>query len=265
MFLVEGLPSVVLGVISYFFITDTPAQAKWLSPREKALLAAEISGPAPKHSSFRQVLTDGRVYLLAFVWFTVACGLYLISFWLPTMISRAGIKGVMHIGLYSAIPWVAAAIGMIVFGRSSDRHRERRWHFSLLAFSGALTLGIATIATTHFVLFFVCIILATGFLFSAFTVYWAMPPEYIKGDAAAGAIALINSIGLVGGFISPSIIGWSKTVFGSLNPGLFVIVGLLFLGSMLIAFKPPIQLPRVTGPGLPAEAFPGHDPIEETV
>jgi nitrate/nitrite transporter NarK len=235
--MLEGIPCVVLGIIAFFFLTDKPAQAHWLSSHEKTLLANDISQPSSSHSSFRQVLKDKRVYVMALSYFCLISGIYTISFWLPTMLKNAGVVDVMQIGLYSAIPYFIAAISMIVVARSSDRHRERRWHCAAPAVLSALALGIATAWGNHFVLFLVCMSLATAFVWTSYTVFWAMPSDYLKGDAAAGGIALINSIGLLGGFVSPSLIGWAKTTYGSMNAGLYMMVGLLILGSIAIALN----------------------------
>ncbi|WP_050463810.1 MFS transporter [Herbaspirillum autotrophicum] len=237
MFLLEGLPCVVLGVFAYFFLVDKPADARWLSEREKKLLAADIVQPETSHSSFLTVLKDPRVYVMAFSYFCFICGIYTISFWLPTMIKNAGIVDVMQIGLYSAIPYLVGGVVMLLLARSSDRLRERRWHVALAALAAALALGLAALVPDNFVLFMVCMSVATAGIWAAYTVFWAMPSEYLKGQAAAGGIALINSIGLLGGFFSPSLIGWAKTTYGSLNAGLYVMVGLLVLGSIAVVLN----------------------------
>jgi len=237
MFLLEGLPCVVLGVFAYFFLVDKPADARWLSEREKKLLAADIVQPETSHSSFLTVLKDPRVYIMAFSYFCFICGIYTISFWLPTMIKNAGIVDVMQIGLYSAIPYLVGGVVMLLLARSSDRLRERRWHVALAALAAALALGLAALVPDNFVLFMVCMSVATAGIWAAYTVFWAMPSEYLKGQAAAGGIALINSIGLLGGFFSPSLIGWAKTTYGTLNAGLYVMVGLLVLGSIAVVLN----------------------------
>jgi D-galactonate transporter len=231
MFLIEGLPSVVMGVTAFYYLSDKPSDAKWLSPREKALLAANLSQPQTQHSSFRNVLKDGRVYAMALTYFCVISGIYTVSFWLPTILKEAGVTNTMEIGMYSAVPYVTAAIFMIVAARSSDRHRERRLHTAVPAILGALALWLATVTTGNLALSLLSISLATAFMWTSYSVFWAMPSDYLKGDAAAGGIALINSIGLLGGFVSPSIIGWAKTATGSMSAGLFVMVGLLILGG----------------------------------
>ena len=252
MFLLEGLPCVVLGVFAYFFLVDKPSEARWLSEREKQLLAADIVQPETSHSSFLTVLKDPRVYVMAFSYFCFICGIYTISFWLPTMIKNAGIVDVMQIGLYSAIPYVVGGVVMLLLARSSDRLRERRWHAALAALAAALALGLAALVPDNFVLFMVCMSIATAGIWAAYTVFWAMPSEYLKGQAAAGGIALINSIGLLGGFFSPSLIGWAKTTYGSLNAGLFVMVGLLVLGSIAVILNRRVMPVLAPLPGKPA-------------
>ncbi|MGY6269781.1 MFS transporter [Achromobacter denitrificans] len=245
MFLLEGLPCVLLGVAAYRYLDDRPAEARWLSAEEKALLAADLDtrGAQQKHA-FAQVLRDPAIYGMALTYFCLICGIYAVSFWLPTLLKLAGVQDTMEIGLYSAIPYVAAAVFMLWFARSSDRMRERRWHTLVPALMAGLSLCIATAAPTQFALSLTAITLATGFMWAAYTVFWAIPSQYLKGEAAAGGIALINSIGLLGGFLSPSIIGWSKQATGSLAGGLYVISALLVAGALLLLVnRPPRPAP----------------------
>ncbi|KGD92409.1 major facilitator transporter [Achromobacter sp. RTa] len=240
MFLLEGLPCVLLGVAAYRYLDDKPAEARWLGTEEKALLAADLEsrGAQQKHS-FAQVLRDPAIYGMALTYFCLICGIYAVSFWLPTLLKLAGVQDTMEIGLYSAIPYVAAALFMLWFARSSDRMQERRWHTLAPALMAGLSLCVATAAPTQFALSLTAITLATGFMWAAYTVFWAIPSQYLKGEAAAGGIALINSIGLLGGFLSPSIIGWSKEATGSLAGGLYVISALLVAGALLLLVNRP--------------------------
>ncbi|PND34857.1 MFS transporter [Achromobacter pulmonis] len=245
MFLLEGLPCVLLGAVAFYFLDDRPAEARWLSAEEKALLAADLDtrGAQQKHA-FSQVLRDPAIYGMALTYFCLICGIYAVSFWLPTLLKLAGVQDTMEIGLYSAIPYVAAAVFMLWFARSSDRMQERRWHTLAPALMAGLSLCVATAAPTQFALSLTAITLATGFMWAAYTVFWAIPSQYLKGQAAAGGIALINSIGLLGGFLSPSIIGWSKQVTGSLAGGLYVISALLVAGALLLLVnRPPRPAP----------------------
>ncbi|OCZ97509.1 MFS transporter [Achromobacter xylosoxidans] len=242
MFLLEGLPCVLLGVIAFRYLDDKPAEARWLSAEEKALLAADLDsrGTHKKHA-FAQVLRDPAIYGMALTYFCLICGIYAVSFWLPTLLKLAGVQDTMQIGLYSAIPYVAAAVFMLWFARSSDRLRERRWHTLVPALLAGVALCIATAAPTQFALSLTAITLATGFMWAAYTVFWAIPSQYLQGEAAAGGIALINSIGLLGGFLSPSIIGWVKESTGSLAGGLYAISALLVAGALLLLVNRPAQ------------------------
>ena len=145
----------------------------------------------------------------------------------------------MEIGLLSAIPYIVAAVAMLLVGRSSDRRGERRFHSAIPAAIGAVFLAAAIFAHGNLIAALTCMTIATAMLWVAYVVFWAMPSQYLKGDAAAGGIALINTIGLMGGFLSPTIIGWVKTATGSLQGGLFVMVGLSAVGAIfLLAIRP---------------------------
>lgn len=238
MFLLEGLPCVLIGVVAFFYLDDTPQQARWLSQTQRRLLLEDIGERAPGgHHGFGSVLKDPRVYALAFGYFCLICGIYAVSFWLPTLLKGAGVTSTMAIGAYSAIPYVLAAIFMVGFARSSDRRRERRWHSTLLAFAAAATLSVAALTTGSLAVSLVSITLATAFMWASYTVFWAIPSEYLRGTAAAGGIALINSIGLLGGFVSPALIGAVKTWTGSLEGGLFAMVALLVAGGLAIVLN----------------------------
>jgi nitrate/nitrite transporter NarK len=170
----------------------------------------------------------------------VICGIYTVNFWLPTIIKADKVTDTMQIGLYSAIPYIAAVIGMYLGGRSSDRYRERRWHSAVPALVAAISLAIATLASGQLALSLIFMTIATAAMWVSYTVFWAIPSDYLKGDVAAGGIALINTIGLLGGFLSPTIIGWAKTATGSLQAGLYVMVALLALGAgLLLAIRLP--------------------------
>jgi MFS family permease len=143
MFLLEGLPCVFLGVIAFFYLVDRPEHARWLSAREKKLLADDLSnqnGTKDTHL-FRDVLRDKRVYALAVPYFSLVCGIYAVSFWLPTLLQSKGISDTMRIGLYSALPYLLAIVAMVWLARRSDRLEERRWHIAGCPFgSGSRTL-----------------------------------------------------------------------------------------------------------------------------
>ncbi|MDA3627543.1 MFS transporter [Saccharopolyspora sp. WRP15-2] len=235
MFLLEGLPCVVLGFIVWKTLADTPEQAKWLSAAEKDQLRRDIAVDQDKgQHSFRQVLRDPKVYLLAVGYFCLISGLYAVSFWLPTILKENGLTDTVTIGLYSAVPYAFAIVLMIVLGRRSDRTGERRLHSAVTALLSAVALAVAAFTASNFAVSLIAIVIATACMWASYTVFWAMPSQYLKGTAAAGGIALINSIGLLGGFVSPTLIGFVKDATGSTVVGLLSMVVLLLVGSLAI-------------------------------
>lgn len=239
MFFLEAIPAVLLGVLALKVLSDKPATAPWLSEPEKQALAAHIGTGRGDHHSFKEVLKDPRVYLMAAGYFCLICGIYAMSFWLPTIIKESGIHDTMQIGWYSAIPYIGAMAGMLIFARTSDRFYERRWHTALPALIGAICLTASVIYKTHFGLSLLFLTLATTMMWSAYTVFWAIPSQHLKGDAAAGGIAVINTIGLTGGFLSPTLMGYVKTATGNSDSGLVFISVILLLGAVLLAANKP--------------------------
>jgi sugar phosphate permease len=238
MFLAEGLPCALLGLVAFVMLVDQPAHAKWLTPDEKALLNAERA-PCPPHqpmrqASLRQALKDPRVYAMAFGYVCLICATNTVVYWLPTLLKSAGVTNLIHIGWLSTLPYLAAGAALIVCGYSADRYGERRWHTTLLAFATALALGGAALSTGHLIPALISLTLAKACAVAAYTVFWAMACDYLKSGAAAGSIAFINSIGQFGGFLAPALIGWLKAATGSLQSGLFVIAALVLAGSVAV-------------------------------
>ncbi|KAF7963889.1 MFS transporter [Cupriavidus sp. UYMU48A] len=234
MFLVEGLPCIVLGVLALYFVPNRPADAAWLTEQEKRQLANEIGSSAAHNHSFLAVARDVRVYVLALAYFCIIAAIYAISFWLPTFIKAQGVNDTVQLGWYSALPYVAAAFGMYYMGRRSDRVGERRFHSAVPATVGGLLLAASILVDGNLAASLVLLTLGTCALWMAYTVFWAMPAEYIKGPAAAGGIALINTIGLSGGFWGPAIIGWAKTATGNLHLGVLILAALPIIAALII-------------------------------
>jgi sugar phosphate permease len=235
LFPLEGLPCVLLAIVVFLTLDDTPAHATWLTAQEKELLAKDISRfTRPGDHSFKGILADWRVYVMALGYFCLISGLYAVTFWLPTILKQNGAASTMSIGFYSSIPYIAAIPAMILLARSSDRRNERRWHSALPAFVGAIALGVTAATPSHFTISLVAITIATAAIFGAYAVNWSIPTSYLKGQGAAAGIAFINSIGLLGGFISPTLIGRLQVSTGSLEAGLFAMVALLVVGGVAI-------------------------------
>jgi len=240
MFLFEGVPAILLGIVAFCCLDDRPCGARWLSVDEKTLLEADLQGDiaaSEDQKSLLQIFADPRTYRLAATYFCLICGLYAVGFWLPTILKESGLTSLMEIGFYSAIPYLAAIVGMYVLAQRSDALQERRWHSVLAALLAAVALTAAALSKTHFVAALVGITIATAAMYASYTVFWAIPMGYLKGPGAAAGIALINSIGLLGGFLSPTVIGWTKTMTGSIQAGLFVMVGLLVAGAILLMLE----------------------------
>jgi len=236
LFLLEGLPPVAIGLAALAWLPDGPQNARWLSPAERNAVAAQLPH-ASRHDAhgFAHALRDPNVYGIAIAWFTIICGIYAVSFWMPMMLRAAGVGSVARIGLWSVIPYGAGTIGMILLSRHSDRTRERRWHVVGCALAGAAALVLVSFAGQNLGLVVFALTVATIGMFSAMPILLSIPMATLSPKAAPGGIALINCIGLTGGFFSPSLLGWVKTSTGNLNNGLYVIAALLIVGSLIIA------------------------------
>lgn len=239
LFLVEGLPSCLLGIVAFFYLDDNPRDARWLSDAEKTIVLHELAKDDDASSmfaghTFGGALKNARVYSLAFVWFTFICGVYAISFWLPALIRGAGVSDAYSIGMLSAIPYGVAAITMVLVSRHSDRTRERRWHTAACAIIGAIALSAIAGTGSDLTRALACISVATAAIFTLQPLLWAIVTDFLAGTrAAAGTIAFINSLGLLGGFVSPSMLGFIKSTTGSLNNGLFAVSALLIVGALI--------------------------------
>ncbi|WP_066949267.1 MFS transporter [Microtetraspora fusca] len=237
MFVLEGVPTILLGFVVWRLLADSPAQARWLSAEEKTLVARDIDtghNPDGKHQ-FRQVLRDPRVYGLALSYFFLISGMYAVIFWLPTILSGSGVESITAVGLYSALPYAAAIVVMIVLSRRSDRLGERRLHSAVPAIVAAAAMTVAAFTTDRLAVALTAIVVSTACSWGSYAVFWSMPSSYLSGTAAAGGIALINSIGLLGGFVSPTLLGYLKEGTGGDLAGLLALVGMLLAGGIGIA------------------------------
>lgn len=234
MFLVEGLPCIVLGLLTLRVLSDRPSDAGWLNDHEKQLLERETAPARHRAHSFRAVLGSPRVYVLALAYFSIILPIYAISFWLPTLLKEQGVSDTIRLGWYTAIPYVAAAVCMYLAGRRSDRMGERRYHCAIPALGAAIFLIASVFADGSLMLTLVTLTLGTACLWMAYTVFWAIPSALVEGTAAAGGIALINTVGLSGGFWGPAMVGWTRAWTGSAHAGLFVMACAAALAAVLI-------------------------------
>ncbi|QJQ09940.1 MFS transporter [Pseudomonas putida] len=243
MFLLEGSPAIVLGILAALLLIDRPEDAKWLSAEERARIAQEVEAPVAGSSHrLGAVLRDPRVYALALVYFSVMAGLYILGFWLPGMIKGYGVTDPLHTGLLTAVPYLAGGVGMIVIGRHSDAVGERRWHLASCMVLAACALVACTWVPGELVPGLVTLSVAAVGLYASMPLFWTIPTRYLGGQAAAGGIALINSLALFGGFTSPTVLGAVKASTGSLDLGLYVFAGALTLGATVLILAIPARL-----------------------
>jgi D-galactonate transporter len=237
LYIVEAAPAVLLGIVTWFTLSDNIERAKWLTEPERDTLSQALrddaqEGNAEHLGQLRQVIADPKVYLISFAYFTFICGTYALSFWLPTVLKSAGATSVERIGWLSAIPYGIAAIGMVLICRHSDRLLERRWHGALAAFAGAIALSLLPLLAHDLTATLVLLTIAAVTVFVTIPLLWSLASDYFVGSsAAAPAIAFVNSLGLLGGFASPFAMGWLKTLSGTLNSGLYLMTALLALGA----------------------------------
>jgi D-galactonate transporter len=235
MFVAEGIPSVIAGFFLLRYLDDKVEDVKWLTDAEKreviALLQTEEVGKS--HSSIGKAFSSGRTWLLSMIYFLFVFSLYGISFWLPTIIKAAGVKDALDIGLLSALPWAAGVIAMVLMARSADRRRERRWHIAIPALVGTIGFIISVKFSANVPIAMLGMSIATMGIMTVLPIFWSIPTAYLGGAGAAAGIALINSFGNLSGFAGPSLMGWIKSVTGSLDSGVYMLAGCLLAGGVL--------------------------------
>nr|WP_315216203.1 MFS transporter [uncultured Duganella sp.] len=236
LFLLEGVPSVLLGVWTLFYLDDGIRSAKWLSEDDKQKLEQAIAedGKQQQHMPLAQMFSNGKVWLLALVYFLFVMGLYGVSFWLPQLVKNSGIDDVFTIGLLTAIPYFVAAVVMVLAARHSDRSGERRWHAAVAALAGAAGLIVATVYSDNTVIAMAALSVATAGILSTFPIFWSLPTAMLGGAAAAAGIALINSVGNLAGFVSPYLVGAIKDATHSTANGIYLLAASLVAGAVLV-------------------------------
>ncbi|MFJ9626092.1 MFS transporter [Streptomyces sp. NPDC101175] len=251
MFILEGIPAVVLGVACYFVLTEKPADAKWLTERQRQWLTAELeqeqqANPHAKKLGTLKVMADPKVLLLAVVYFVYQAGSLGVGYWLPQIVKgfSAGLSNTA-VGFISAVPYVVAAVGMVWWSRRSDRTGERKLHAAIPLALAAVTLIAAGFAHSAVLGMALIAVSLTG-MYSFKSPFWALPTQFLTRSTAAVAVAVVNSIGNLGGFFGPYTIGWVKDSTGSATGGL------VFLGGLTaLAFVLTVAIRINGGPGSP--------------
>src|SRR3954468_6396278 len=237
LFLLEGLPSIILGFVVLRVLAERPEDAAWLTDAERAALVACLREDAARlqHETTGSALRNARTWLLAIVYFTIPVTLYGIGFFLPQMLKRASGASDFVVGLLSAVPYAAGAIAMVIAGRHSDRTGERRWHVLVPALISASGLVLASMST-GILWWVVTLSIAMLGLASMFGPFWALTTSTMAGVGAAASIALVNSVGNTGGFVGPDPLGAINDATHSFALGLLAIAAMLAAGATLVLF-----------------------------
>jgi MFS family permease len=237
MFVLEAVPTVVVGLLVLSYLKDGVHQATWLNDEEKALITRELAEDDQQkvtHASVGEFIRDRRLWLLAAIYFCVVMGQYAITFWLPTLVRNSGVSDPLHIGFLTSLPYLCAIAAMLLVGRSGDKHRERRWHLIVPMIAGAIGLSLAALMGGNPTLSILSLCLAASGILSATSLFWMLPTTLLGGVSAAAGIAAVNSFANLAGFCSPYLIGWITTITGSSAIGMYLITGVLFAGAALV-------------------------------
>lgn len=241
MFLIEAIPTVLVGLLVLAVLKDSVQDANWLNQEEKNLVKQELAQDNQHkegHASVKEFIADKRLWLLAGIYFCVVMGQYAITFWLPTLIRNSGISDNWHIGLLTSLPYMCAIVVMILAGRSGDYFQERRWHLIIPMCAGAIALTFATLFASNLTLSLICLCIAASGVLTASSLFWMLPTNFLGGVSAAAGIAAVNSFANLAGFCSPYLIGWVTTNTGSNAIGMFLITAVLIFGASLVLRVP---------------------------
>src|SRR3984957_936417 len=236
-FILEGIPSVLAGLAVIRLMPDRPREAGWLSKEEAQAIEDDLASDRKavvSETSFKAALGDWRVWLCALIYFGIVNGNATIAFWTPSIIKETGVTDTLHIGLLAALPFIAGTVAMIWNGAHSDRTGERRLHCAIAALIAALGLAATGALIGSGSAALVALTAAAIGILAAFPVFWTIPQALLAGTAAAGAIALINSIGNLAGFVAPYLIGLSASLTDTATSGLYVVAAIELVAAILV-------------------------------
>jgi len=236
LFMLEGLPAIVLGFVVWFYLPDKPTEARWLASDESAaitrIISAEQTAAHENHGvSLRRALTHRTVWQLALIIFACQCGSYGLTLWIPQIVK--GLSGLSNfaVAMISTVPYIGAAIGMICIGINSDRTGERFLHIAVPCFIGAVGFAASALVQSPVPGLIALTVAAIGDLGSRGP-FWSLPGRFLASNASAGGIALINTVGAIGGFVGPFLVGAVKDATGSFAGGLFMLAAMLFVAGL---------------------------------
>jgi D-galactonate transporter len=241
LFLLEGIPSVLLGVVVFWFVCDRIEDAKWLNDAEKkvvlARMAREVQPETPQ--TFKDIWKHPTTYVMSVIYLCLVMALTGLLFWMPQLIKSAGVADTMNIGLLTVIPYLGAVVGNLLIGSSSDRRGERRWHMAGCALLTAAGYLVCALFPGQLLPLMIGMTMILTGIIAWMPIFWTIPPRFLSGLAAAAGIALINSIGQLGGIIAPFMVGRIKDLTGAATPALFVLCAVCVLATALIIWGIP--------------------------
>lgn len=241
LFIVETIPSVLLGFVVLRFLDDRVENALWLTDDEKARIKQDIDKEANQsalHVSVMDAMKSARVWLLGVAYFCVASSIYISSFWMPTLIKQLGIDNPIQIGWLTTIPYVVAIVAMIIVNMSADKRAERRWHTAIPCFVAALGLIISGTPGLGIGITMLGLTLAAAGASTSQASFWSLPPMFLTGAAAAAGIALVNSLGNIAGMASTGLVGWMTDLTGSPNSALYLFAVFALIGGLMVLRLP---------------------------
>jgi ACS family tartrate transporter-like MFS transporter len=239
LFILEGIPAILLGIVTIFYLTDWPRQAKWLAPDEREWITEELlkekqAKQRVRSFSIWEALRHRDIVLLTLCYFFALTGGYGISFWLPTILKRLSGLSDFTVSLLAALPYVAGLISQQINGWHSDLTRERRWHTAIPLFCCGASILLAVLFRANMALSVAMFTLMGAGYFAFHPGFWPIPTQFLSESAAAACIGLINSVGNLGGFVGPMMMGYLVTRTKSFAAGMLYLVGSLFLSSILM-------------------------------
>lgn len=242
--LLTGLPCLVLAVAVWFMLTDRPEDARWLSLQEKQMLSAAIHADSsePEARLSGGALRNRYTWISSLTYFLLVCGAYGMSFWIPSILANAGMTSYAEIGLVSAIPNVAGIVAMTVIGRHSDARQERRWHLVGCFLMAAAGFAVLSAQLENVVGAITGLTIATMGILSALPLSWTVPTKALSKSEAAVGIAIVTSLGNLGGFVSPVVLGKISVANGSMSGGFLLLCGALVFGALWVALT--VRLPN---------------------
>lgn len=247
LFLIEGLPAALLGIVVYCYLDNGPGKAKWLTVDENQLVVRQLEEQRRRSEQngashkFRAAFVNKGIWCLIVTNFALLCGTYGVSFWMPQIVKNLGVQSLFHTGLIAAIPFAVASVVMVLVSKHSDKTKERRWHGTLCTIASAGGLIFSAYFHDNVYLSLIGLSIAMSGGLAGFCVLWALPGVLLTGTAAAAGIALIATIGNLGGYASPFMIGWVKETTGHLEYGLYVLALMTLLGAVSMLAVPQLR------------------------